>query len=127
LDGLMSTPRAWTRLLALALCAIVFAAACSSSAPKAGAASASRKKDSGAGVKVLDAVVVERSQGGPSKSTGYSGNTYFLVFEAHEGDATARYSYEVTRQQWFRYQEGARVKLTLNNNILQDIEPGTEP
>jgi len=117
----------------LALGTAVFAAACSSSAPKSASASSTgtststRKKDSGAGVKVLDAVVVERSQGGPSKSTGYAGNTYFLVFEAHEGDATARYSYEVTRQQWFRYQEGARVKLTLNNNILQDIQPGTEP
>jgi hypothetical protein len=75
-------------------------------------------------VRVLDAVVVERSQtaSGSGNARGYSGTgNYYMVFETHEGDATARYTLEVNRTQWFRFQEGARVRITLNNNILQDI------
>ena len=94
----------------------------SSSAPKS-----APKKNSGEGVRVLECVVVERGQGAPSRSSGYSsGETYYLVFETKEGEATARYQYEVTRQQWFRYPEGSRVRVTLNNNILQNIQPSTE-
>ena len=46
-----------------------------------------------------------------------------MVFETREGEATARYRFQVTRQQWFRFVEGSRVRITLNNNILQDIRP----
>lgn len=113
------------------------AAACSSSAPKtsantdpnapvAPAPAPAKKRDSGVGLKVLDAVVVERSDA-PSGSGGvgaYSGTgNYYMTFETHEGDATARYHLEVNRTQWFRFQEGAHVRITLNNNIVQDIRP----
>jgi hypothetical protein len=105
--------RASAAALVLSLVALV-PAACSSSKPR----------DSGAGLRVLDAVVVERSQA-PSGSGGvgaYSGSgNYYMTFETHEGDAIARYHLEVNRTQWFRFQEGAHVRITLNNNILQDI------
>jgi hypothetical protein len=105
-------------LLAVAVTALAAAACASSSA----------RKDSGLGVRVLDCVVVERGQGAPGRSSGYgSGGVYYLVFETREGSALARYRFEVTRQQWFRFQEGARVWITLNNNILQDIRPNNEP
>ena len=84
----------------------------------------SKSKDASVGVRVLDAVVVEKSSG-PSGSGGvgaYSGTgNYYMVFETHEGDALARYRLDVNRTQWFRFQEGSRVRITLNNNILQDI------
>ena len=115
------------------------AAACSSSgsktsantstdpnAPVAPVPAPAKKRDPGVGVRVLDAVVVERSDA-PSGSGGvgaYSGTgNYYMTFETHEGDATARYHLEVTRTQWFRFQEGAHVRITLNNNIVQDIRP----
>ena len=112
----------------------VFGFACSSSASKSASAAdptapvppAKPKppKDPRLGVRVLDAIVVAKSSA-PSGSGGvgaYSGSgTYYMVFETHEGDATARYQLEVNRTQWFRFQEGARVRITLNNNILQDI------
>jgi hypothetical protein len=107
--------RASAAALVLSLLAFV-PAACSSSK--------ARPHDSGAGMRVLDAVVVERSQA-PSGSGGvgaYSGSgNYYMTFETHEGDAIARYHLEVNRTQWFRFQEGAHVRITLNNNILQDI------
>ena len=122
---------------ALLIGAAAFAAACSSSgskataganadpnAPVAPAPAPAKKRDSGVGVRVLDAVVVERS-GAPSGSGGvgaYSGTgNYYMTFETHEGDATARYHLEVNRTQWFRFQEGAHVRITQNNNILQDL------
>ena len=102
---------------AILLTTFVAASACSSS-------KTAKTKDPGVGLRVLDAVVVERSQG-PSGSGGvgaYSGSgNYYMVFEAHEGNATARYQLEVNRTQWFRFKEGAHVRITLNNNILQDI------
>ncbi len=111
-----------------------FALACSSSGSKSAAAAdptaplppakTKAPRDPSLGVRVLEAVVVGKSSA-PSGSGGvgaYSGSgNYIMVFETHEGDATARYQLEVTRTQWFRFQEGARVRITLNNNILQDI------
>jgi hypothetical protein len=63
------------------------------------------------------------TSGGSASAYRGTGN-YYLVFEAHEGQATSRYRLEVTRQQFQRYQDGDRVKITLNNNILMDIRPG---
>ncbi len=118
-----------TRRLAAVFLLVLGAAgltACSSGSKSAASRSAP-KKDSGAGVRVLECVVVERGQGAPSRTSGYSsGETYYLVFETKEGEATARYQYEVTRQQWFRYKEGDRVRVTLSNNILQNIQASTE-
>jgi len=100
-----------------ALLTTLVVSACSSS-------KSSRTQDSGVGLRVVDAVVVERSEG-PSGAGGvgaYSGSgNYYMTFETHEGDATARYHLEVNRTQWFRFKEGAHVRITLNNNILQDI------
>jgi hypothetical protein len=97
------------------LCAFVFAAC----------ASGSKKSDPGLGTRVLECVVVERDHDAAGKNgASYRGTgNYYLVFEAREGQATSRYRLEVTRQQWQRFQEGDRVKITLNNNILMDIRP----
>ena len=85
--------------------------------------SAAPKKDTGIGTRTLDCVIEEKGQESPSSASGYrsSGGNYYMVFEAREGQATSRYRLEVTRQQWQRFQEGQRVKITLNNNILVDI------
>lgn len=87
------------------------------------ASCATTKKDPGLGTRTLECVIDEKGQEGPSSASGYrsTGGSYYMVFEAHEGQATSRYRLEVTRQQWQRFQEGQRVKITLNNNILVDI------
>jgi hypothetical protein len=88
-------------------------------------ACASGRKDPGLGVRKLDCVVIERQQEAASRYGARSDGTgdYYLVFETREGEANARYRFQVTRQQWFRFVEGSRVRITLNNNILQDIRP----
>ena len=79
-----------------------------------------RKPDKGGGFRVLDAVVVEREA-----QTGYGGTmVYSMGFEARDGEATSHIRYEVTRDQFFRYQEGARVKLDLADDRLRDIKSG---
>jgi hypothetical protein len=103
--------------LAVALAALL-GLACASSAP------GGKPKDTGS--KVLSGVVVEREREAPGSAggAGYQGTgTYYLVFEVREGDATARYRYQVTYQQWFRFPEGSAVRITLRNNFLQDIKP----
>lgn len=88
------------------------------------ASCATSKKDAGLGTRTLECVIEEKGQESPSSSSGYrTGGNYYMVFEAREGQATSRYRLEVTRQQWQRFQEGQRVKITLNNNILVDIRP----
>ncbi len=79
-------------------------------------------------MKVLRGVVVERDRDAPGSggSTFQGTGDYYLIFEVHDGDATARYRYPVTYQQWFRYPEGSAVRITLQNNFLQDIKPDTE-
>ena len=93
------------------------------------ASCASSKSGSGTGVRILEGVVVDREQEAPSKVgasfQGSAGN-YYLVFEAKDGDATARYRYQVTYQQWFRFPEGSHVRITINNNFLQDIQPNEQ-
>jgi len=88
-------------------------------------ACASGKKDPGLGVRTLDCTVVEREQaapGGSGTSRSYAGTgDYYMVFETREGEATSRYRLQVNRTQWFRFPEGSRVRITLNNNILTDI------
>ena len=97
------------------LMASLLLAACSSAA----------KKDPGLGVRTLDCIVVERQQSAPGSSgtsRSYAGTgDYKMVFETKEGAATARYTLDVTRTQWFRFPEGSHVRITLNNNILTDI------
>jgi hypothetical protein len=104
-------------ILVVSMIAAACAAACASKGPK----------DPGLGIRTLDCTVVERQQKGPGSSgtsRSYSSTgDYYMVFEAKEGDATARYTFEVNRTQWFRYPEGSHVRITLNNNILTDIRP----
>ena len=105
-----------TRLAAM-FAASLLAASCASSP--------SAKKDSTVGTRILECVVVERgSDGSGSAGTASRGpGNFYLVFEGKDGEATARYRFEVSQQQWVRFHEGDRVRLTLNNNILVDIRP----
>jgi hypothetical protein len=90
------------------------------------ASSSSKKSDPALGTRTLDCLIVqhEHDSGGSSGSglRGASGG-YYIVFETHEGQATSTYRLEVSRQQFIRFQDGDRVKLTLNNNILVNIQP----
>lgn len=89
--------------------------ACASGSGSAG------KSDKSGGFRTLDAVVVERE----AQAGGYQGAMiYTMGFEARDGDATSHLRYEVTKDQYFRYQEGAHVKLYLADNHLRDIKPG---
>ena len=59
-----------------------------------------------------------------SPGTTMSGNgSWYLELEAQDGSATAHYRFQVSREQYNRYQEGQRVRLTLANEELRDIRP----
>jgi hypothetical protein len=89
------------------------------------ACASSKASDPGLGTRTLNCVVVQREHDVSGSGTaGYRGTGgYYLVFETHEGQAIARYRLEVTRQQFQRFQQGDRVTITLNNNILMNIRP----
>jgi hypothetical protein len=112
------------KTIALALLSShVLLAACASQSGGAGKAPTAKSKSEGTGSKVLSGVVVEREREAPEASSFSGTGTYYLIFEVRDGDATARYRYQVTYQQWFRYPEGSPVRITLRNNFLQDIRP----
>ncbi len=92
-------------------------------------ACSSTKGSSARGFRVLDAVVVERERETPGTGgAGYGGSgNWYLVFEARDGEATARYRFPVTRQQYFRYPEGTRVQLVLADDLLREIRPAPGP
>lgn len=96
---------------AAALFASVLASACASS------------KDPMLGHKALEATVVERRYDPPgTNGASYRGTgNYFLGFEAREGDATARYTFQVTQQQYQRFQEGSNVRIVVVDGNLRDI------
>ena len=102
----------------MAIAATILVVSCAS---KPG--SPSKPGSAATGSKVLEGVVVEREREAPgSGGASYRGTgDYYLVFEVREGDATARYRYQVTYQQWFRFPEGSHVRVTLRDNFLQDI------
>jgi hypothetical protein len=104
-------------LLALLVPAVLVVGACASAPPKG--------SQTGKGFKVLDAVVTQRVFAAPgSPGTTMSGNgSWFLEFEAQDGSATAHYRFQVSREQYNRYQEGQRVTLVLANEELRDIRP----
>jgi hypothetical protein len=91
------------------------------------ASSGAKKPDTGLGTRVLDCVVVSREHdaSGSGSGSAYRGGTgsYYFVFRTREGQATSTYRFEVTRQQYQRFEEGDRGKVTLNNNILVNIQP----
>jgi hypothetical protein len=100
----MSKPRLASALSLVAL--LLFA--CSSGAGKPAR---------GGGFRTLDAVVVERST-----ETGPTGSmSYYLGFEARDGEAMAHMRYPVTRDQYMRYPEGTRVQLILADDRLREI------
>jgi hypothetical protein len=70
-------------------------------------------------------VVVDREHEPPGTgSADFRGTgNYYLVFETREGDATARYRFRVTQQQYYRFPEGSRVAITLVDNDLRGIRP----
>lgn len=107
-----------TTRIASVLFAVLLAAAC---------ASTPKRSDPGLGTRVLECMVESHehdSSGSGTSSYRNSGTgLYYIVFEAREGQATSRYRLEVTRQQYQRYQDGDRVKITLNNDILVNIQP----
>ena len=88
-------------------------------------AGCSSTKDPSRGTRVLDAVVVEREYEAPGTGgANYRGSgNWYLVFETKEGEATARYRYQVTRQQYSRYPEGTRVQIVLVDDLLREIRP----
>lgn len=115
---------------ALLLAVVLGGGACASSKTSPAdltAAPAHPKKKKDTGVKVLRGFVVERARDAPGEGgSSFQGTgSYYLVFEVRDGEATARYKYPVTQQQWFRYPEGSPVRITLQNNFLQDIKPDT--
>ena len=95
---------------------VALSAACASK-------TAAGKKSAGTGNKVLKGIVVERDREAPGQGGASFAGTgiYYLVFEVKDGEATARYRYQVTYQQWFRFPEGTPVQITLRNNFLQDL------
>ncbi len=91
----------------------------------AGSACASSKGRSDSGFKSLEATVVDREHEAPgSGGAGYAGTgNYYLVFEAKDGEATARYRFQVTMMQYTRYTEGSHVQIVIGDNQLRDIRP----
>jgi hypothetical protein len=114
---------------AILLAILLGGGACASSKSSSSASPTSpapaKKKDTG--IKVLKGLVVERERDAPGDGgSSFQGTgSYYLIFEVRDGDATARYRYQVTYQQWFRYPEGSPVRITIQNNFLQDIKPDT--
>jgi len=88
----------------------------------------SKKSDPALGTRVLECVVVQHDHDSGGSGSSYRSGTglYYMVFETHEGQATSTYRLEVTRQQFQRFQDGDRVRLTLNNNILVNIQPNND-
>ena len=97
-----------SRIAAAAALAAMFLSSCASSGGSS---------KSGSGYRTLDAVVTDRRQ-----ESGANGSiSYFLGFEAKDGDATAHMVYQVTRDQFLRYPEGTRVRIMLADNQLREI------
>ena len=104
-------------LLALLAPALFVLGACASTSSKG--------SQTGKGFKVLEAVVTQRIYAPPgSPGTTMAGNgSWFLELEAQDGTATAHYRFQVSREQYNRFQEGQRVRLTLSNEEMRDIRP----
>ena len=81
------------------------------------------------GSKVLQAVVTQREFDAPGSAGGGSmrgSGTWYLSFEAQDGDKTVHYRFSVTQQQYFRFPEGTHVQLVLSDERLRDVRPAKE-
>jgi hypothetical protein len=106
------------RLLVLCVGLALGLAACAS---KPNPASGSQ---AGKGFRVLEAVVVDRAYEPPgSPGTALGSGTYYLDFEARDGEATAHYRFPVTRVQYNRYLDGTHVQLVMADDRLREIRP----
>ena len=77
------------------------------------------------GSRTLHAVVTERQY--DAGTAGYrTSGTYYLSFEAEDGDKTVHYRFPVTQQQYARYSEGSRVTLVIVDERLRDIRPAED-
>jgi len=77
------------------------------------------------GSKTLHATVTERQY--DAGTAGYrTSGTYYLSFEAEDGDKTVHYRFPVTQQQYQRYSEGSRVTLIILDEQLRDIRPAQD-
>jgi len=82
------------------------------------------------GQRTLDAVVIAREHepaaGAPLDAWGFGKRSeptgsWYLVFEARDGDATAHYRLPVTQQQYMLFQEGSDVQITLVGYDLRGL------
>ena len=80
-------------------------------------------KDPMLGHRAIEATVVERRYDPPGTGgASYRGSgNYVLVFEGREGEATSRYTFQVTQSQYQRFQEGANVRIVVVVGNLRDI------
>jgi hypothetical protein len=100
------------------IAAVVCLVALAASGCSSGGAS---KPDKRGGFRTLDAVVVERgTETGPNGAM-----SYYMGFEAKDGEVTAHMQYPVTRDQYLRYPEGTHVKLVLADDRLREIRRET--
>ena len=77
------------------------------------------------GSRTLHATVTERQY--DAGTAGYrTSGTYYLSFEAEDGDKTVHYRFPVTQQQYARYPEGSRVTLVILDEQLRDIRPAQD-
>ncbi|MGH9363659.1 MAG: hypothetical protein ACRD1B_00115 [Thermoanaerobaculia bacterium] len=110
------------RIAAFACCAGLLACSSSGSGASSGKPDKVAKVDKGGGFRVLEAVVVEREI-----QTGFGGSqTFYLGFEAKDGEATAHMRYPVTREQYYRYTEGTHVRLYMADDRLREIRSDSE-
>lgn len=126
---LRSLGRELGAIVAIAALALLAASCASSSGKPASAPKPADKKSSDRGFRVLTAVVTESEYAAPGSTGGGgygSAGSYYLSFEAQDGDKTVHYRFPVTRQQYFRNPEGTRVQLTLAGDDLRDIRPAKE-
>jgi hypothetical protein len=95
--------------------------------PLAGACASSGKANSSdSAFKVLNAVVTEREYDAAGGGSFRGSGSWYLSFEAQDGDKTVHYRFPVTQQQYLRYTEGTRVELVLLDDRLKDIRPAKE-
>ncbi len=63
----------------------------------------------------------------PVGSTGARGSgSWYVTFQARDGDKTVRYQFSVTQQQYMLCSEGRRVELVVSDDRLRDLRPAKD-